>query len=226
MERFTFPEELLAYQAECKAIVTIAQRLYQRNMLAAADGNISMRVAENKVLVTPSGVAKAFMDPQRMALITLNNEVLVGAASSERLMHLEVYRQCPEAMSVVHAHPPTAIAWSVAHPELGKLPAESLSEVILACGDIPFVPYARPGTLSMGANLRSFLPQYRALILSRHGALAWGQSLDEAWRGMERIEHSAEILWRAQQLGGLTSLPAEEVEALREMRKGLGPQLL
>lgn len=214
------------YHSICEEIITIAQRLHQKNMLAAADGNISCRVDENAILITPSGIAKAFMKPEDMALITLDNQVLEGKASSEKLMHLEIYQQCPIAKAVVHAHPPTAIAWSIASPDLEFLPSHALSEVILSCGDIPFVPYARPGTQAMGDNLKHFLPQYRAMILSRHGALAWGESLEEAWRGMERIEHSSEILWKAHILGGLTYLPDEEIFALRTMRQRLGDQLL
>lgn len=221
-----YPSGITAYKKECEQIVSIAQRLHQRNMLAAGDGNISWRVSDSEVLITPSGVSKAFIDPSSMALVSMKNDILVGSASSERLMHLKVYEQCPNAITVVHAHPPTAIAWSIAHPELVHLPSESLSEVILACGDIPFVPYARPGTLEMGTQLEKFIPKFRALILARHGALAWGESLDEAWRGMERIEHSAEILWRAHQLGGLTSLPTDEIAALRSMREKLGDKLL
>ena len=207
-------------------IVEMARRLHGRNMLAAADGNISYRVSDNEILITPSGIAKGFMKPQEMAVITLDNKVLSGSPSGERLMHLEIYKNCPQAKAVIHAHPPTAIAWTIARPDLKELPCESLSEVILATGRIPFVPYARPGTLEMGTHLKAFLPAHRAMILSRHGAVAWGEDLDEAYRGMERIEHSALILAKAAQLGGLTSLPAEEVQALREMRKNLGERLL
>lgn len=214
------------YRQICEEIITIAARLHQKNMLAAADGNISYRVNKNTVLITPSGVAKAFMNPENMALLTLDNQTLHGKASSEKQMHLEVYKQCPQAKAIVHAHPPTAIAWSIARPDLAFLPAHAVSEVILSCGDIPFVPYARPGTQTMGDNLKNFLPQYRAMILSRHGALTWGESLDEAWRGMERVEHSSEILWKAHVLGGLTFLPDEEVSALKAMRQRLGEQLL
>ncbi|WP_413287614.1 class II aldolase/adducin family protein [Bdellovibrio sp. HCB337] len=207
-------------------IVEVARRLHERNMLAAADGNISFRISDQEILITPSGIAKAFMKPQEMALITLDNNVLAGKPSGERLMHLEIYKQCPQAKAVIHAHPPTAIAWSIARPDLKELPADSLSEVILATGRIPFVPYARPGTLDMGTHMTPFLPKHRALILSRHGAVAWGEDLDEAYRGMERIEHSALILAKAVQLGGLTSLPAEEVAVLHKMRAELGDRLL
>ena len=207
-------------------ILEIARRLHQKNMLAAADGNISFRVNDNEIWITPSGVSKAFITESDLACINLQGEILLGQPSGERLMHLQIFKTCAKAKAIVHAHPVTAIAWSVAKPELEELPADGLSEVILACGRIPFVPYARPGTSQMGEVLQSFLPEHRALILRRHGAVTWGESLEEAYRGMERIEHSAQILMSAQMLGGLSSLPSEELSYLKELRKKLGPQLL
>lgn len=215
----------LTAQRISKEIVTICERLHARNMLAAADGNISYRISDDEILITPSGIAKGFMQPEQMAVINLKGEVLVGNPSSERLMHLEVFRTT-DAKAIVHAHPPTAIAWSIARPDLQKLPSECLSEVILATGDIPFVPYARPGTQQMADVLKPFLPKHKALILKNHGALAWAGDLDEAYRGMERIEHSAQILKSAQQLGGLHSLPAEEIKFLYELREKIGNVLL
>lgn len=207
-------------------IVEICERLHQRNMLAAADGNISYRISDDEILITPSGIAKAFMNAEQMAVINLKGEVLNGKPSSERLMHLEIFKASPKAKAVIHAHPLTAIAWSIAEPTLKKLPSDCLSEVILAAGDIPFVPYARPGTEQMAEVLKPFLPQYRALILRNHGAVTWGENLDEAYRGMERIEHSAQILAAAKQLGGLPPLPKEEIEYLYELRKKIGDILL
>lgn len=223
----TSPNELLSrYQNECEQILEICKRLHSRNMLSAADGNISLRVDTNVILFTPSGIAKAFMKPTDMAAVTLSNEIIFGHPSSERLMHLEVFRQCPEAKAVVHAHPTTAIAWSIAKPHLKKLPSDCLSEVILATGGIPFADYARPGTQAMGDVLKPYLPQHRAMILKRHGALTWGLDLEEAYRGMERIENSAQILAQAEALGGLSPLPPEEVAYLYELRKKIGDVLL
>lgn len=207
-------------------ILEICKRLHTRNMLAAADGNISVRLNDNEILITPSGVAKAFARPDQVAVIDLEGQVLKGKPSSEMLMHLEIFRKCPKAKAVVHAHPVTAIAWSIARPDLEKLPGDCLSEVILATGDIPFVDYARPGTQMMGEVLKKFLPQHRALILRRHGAVTWGEDLEEAYRGMERIEHSAQVLAAAQSLGGLKPLPADEVKYLYELRKKIGDVLL
>lgn len=213
-------------QNKAQQILDICKRLHTRNMLSAADGNISLRLNNNEILITPSGIAKAFMQAEDMAIVTLDNKIIVGNPSSERLMHLEVYHTCPQAQAVIHAHPVTAIAWSIAKPQLKKLPSDCLSEVILATGDIPFVDYARPGTQAMGDVLKPYLPQHRAMILRRHGALTWGNDLEEAYRGMERIENSAQILMTAEQLGGLHPLPLEEIQYLYEMRKKIGDVLL
>ncbi len=209
-----------------KQICEAGRRLYQRNYLASCDGNISVRVSNEQILITPTGVSKGYLEPESICVVNLEGKVLKGKPSGELAIHLEVYRCSEKAKAVVHAHPPHAIAWSVARPDLKELPSECLSEVILAAGAIPFVPYARPGTESMGENLRPFLPDHRALILSRHGALTWGEDLVEAVNGMERVDHSAQILFLAAQMGELNPLPDSEIEYLKSVRKKLGEKLL
>jgi L-fuculose-phosphate aldolase len=216
------PSEVSELQAVCDG----CRRLHRRNLLAAADGNISLRFPNDRIAITPTGVNKYQLRPEQMAFLNLEGRVLSGAPSSERAMHLAVYRRCPEARVVVHAHPPTAIAWTLAHPELAELPSDALPEVILAAGTIPVVPYARPGTEAMGSGLEPFLPAHRLLLLARHGALAWGESLEEAINGMERVEHAALILKTALELGGAKPLPEEERRALHALRAKSGPKLL
>lgn len=207
-------------------IVEIGQRLHQRGWLAAADGNISFRISDDEILITPSGVHKGYLDFSMMAAMKLDGTIVSGKPSSERLMHLEVYRRCPAAKAVVHAHPPHAIAWTVARPELKELPANCLSEVILAVGRVPVADYARPGTAEMGSVLVPHLPHSRVMILARHGALSWGEDMDEAYNGIERLEHSATILKLASDMGPLTELPKAEVEYLIELRRKIGPRTL
>jgi L-fuculose-phosphate aldolase len=127
---------------------------------------------------------------------------------------------------VVHAHPPIATAWTVARPDLEELPVACVAEVILGAGRIPFVEYARPGTPAVAAAVEPYLPDHRVLVLRRHGALAWGESGEEAFAGIDRLEHSARLLMAAETIGGLTSLPDEEVEELRRMRRARGARLL
>jgi L-fuculose-phosphate aldolase len=207
-------------------IVEICRRLNGKNLLSAADGNVSLRLSDSEILITPAGLNKAHITAADIAVITLDNRIVSGNPSSERLMHLEVFSRCPEARAVVHAHPPTAIAWSIAFPAHTELPATAMSELILAVGGVPIVPYARPGTKAMGEVLHPFLPSSRVMILARHGALSWGEDLNEAYNGMERLEHTCLILKTAHELGGITSLPAEEVKVLREMRSKMGNRSL
>lgn len=207
-------------------MVGMAKRLYDRNMLAAADGNISVRLNDDFFLFTPTGRAKAFIDPAEIAVTRFDGEVFSGSPSGERAMHLEIYRLCRKAKAIVHAHPVYATAWSLARPEWTELPSDLLSETILGVGRVPIVPYARPGSEDMGMKLRPFLPECRALILSRHGAVAWGEDLEEAMNGLERIEHSAETLYLAEQLGGAKPLPSAEIDALKEIRKKFGDRSL
>ena len=200
--------------------------LHARGLLAAADGNVSVRLPDDSLLITPAGVNKARLPPGSLARVTLDGRILEGRPSTERAMHLAVYRASAEARVVIHAHPPTAIAWTLARPELTELPTDALPELILAAGRVPIAPYARPGTEEMGTVLGPFLPEHRLLMLSRHGALAWGESMEEAVNGIERVEHSALILKAAEELGGLKPLPPLELGALRALRARIGPRLL
>jgi L-fuculose-phosphate aldolase len=200
-------------------IVNICRLLHQKNMLAAADGNISYRINNDEILITPSGVAKAFMNEEEMAIINLDGKIIKGNPSSERLMHLEVYKSSEDAKAVVHAHPPHSIAWTIAFPQLEYLPLEAMSELILACGSVPIIPFALPGSEQMGEFLKPHLPKNKVMILARHGALTWGNNLEEAYRGMERLEHACQILTIAQGLGGVTSLSEDKVFKLRALRE-------
>lgn len=199
--------------------------LHARGLLAAADGNVSVRQADGSIVLTPAGVNKARLRPGSLARIALDGCILEGQPSTERAMHLAIYRACPEARVIVHAHPPTAIAWTLVRPDLTELPTDALPELLLAAGRVPIVPYARPGTEEMGTVLLPFLPAHRLMLLSRHGALAWGESMEEAVNGIERVEHSALILKAAVELGGTTPLPESEIEALRELKARIGPRL-
>ena len=217
-------------------ILMISKALHSRNLLAAADGNISFRQSDEEIWITPTGQTKAFISEGELAKINIKNEVLFGKPSSERLMHLEIYKKCHQAKAVVHAHPPTAIAWSLAFPKLKELPFHSLPEAILAAGIIPIVEYARPGTEAMGKNLGPYLPEHRLLILARHGAVCWGEDLDEAYRGLERVEHVCQILKSAHELrlsqeaelaqDADLELSKDEILALFELRKEIGPKIL
>ncbi len=208
------------------ALLDAGRRLHAAGLLAASDGNLSVRLPNGLIAMTPSGVPKSRLRREDLAHLTLEGEVVAGRPSSERAMHLAIYRAVPQARAVVHAHPPTAIAWTLARPELQELPSAGLPEVILAAGRIPIVPMALPGTEAMGTNLLPYLPAHRLLVLARHGGLCWGESMDEAAGGLERLEQVAEILWKAETLGGAKPLPDSDLAELRALRTKLGPRVI
>ncbi len=202
-----------------------ARRLYSRNLLAAGDGNLSVRLPDNSFAISPSGVCKAMLQPTDFARVALDGSVLEGSPSSEYKMHLVIFQACAEARVVLHAHPPTAIAWTLARPHWTELPCEAMPEVILGAGRIPILPYARPGSEELAEDLRAAAPHHRLLLLARHGAVAWGESVEEALGGLERVEHVSQILKSAFEMGGWTDLPGDEIAALKDMRERMGPRL-
>ncbi len=207
-------------------IISVCRRLYDRNCLAGSDGNVSYRLSDEEILFTPSGRQKAFIREDDIAVTDLSGKARAGRPSGEQAMHLHIFRSCPGARAIIHAHPPHAVAFTLARPELKELPCDAFSEVILGLGSIPIAPYARPTTTDMGDVLGSYLPKHRAIILARHGAVCWGETLEEALNGMERVEHASHMLWLAETLGGAKPLGEAELTALREMRARMGERLL
>jgi L-fuculose-phosphate aldolase len=203
----------------------VGRWLHEKNLLAAFDGNFSYRCDDGSIWITASGFHKGLQAP-RLAHIDFEGSPLKGEPSSESLLHCKIYQLADQAKFVIHAHPPSAIAWSIAHPELRELPCDHFAEVILAMGAIPVAPYAKPGGKELAGSVAPWAAQNRAIILARHGAVAWGESLIEAVNGIERIEHAAMVSILASSLGGTTRLPQSEIEWLKERRKEIGCRTL
>ncbi len=201
-------------------IINICRRLHKKNFLAGCDGNVSARTAEGLIKITPGGLSKRSLKKEQIALMDLEGQPLKGQPSSEKFMHLAVYQEQPRAGAAVHAHPPHAVALSLARPGWRELPA-ALPEIIIALGKVPFVPYVQPGTRQLGGALRPFVKKSQALVLSHHGALTWGESLEEAYMKMEWLEHSCQIICLAESMGagGARPLPAKAVDSLKAAKK-------
>jgi len=200
--------------------------LHDKNMLAACDDNISYRFNDSTILITPSGKPKFLLEEKDIAVIDIDGKVIEGKPSSEMLMHLEVYKMRADAKAVIHAHPPTAVAYSIAHPDAEEIPGKSFSELILAVGKLPIVPFQMPGSLEMGTALHPYIKNSKVMVLARHGAISFGEDLVEAYNGMERLEHSCEILLKAKCFGAVTELDDQTIDQLYSMRKKIGDKTL
>ena len=152
---------------------------------------------------------------QRQSDISLYQEQTAPKPSSELEMHLAVYKTQKKAKAIIHAHPPSAIALSLARPQWKYLPPV-LPEMIVLMGQIPIVPYTRPGTKELGESLKVFVKKHQALILSHHGAVVWAESLNKAFLLMEQLEQCCKVLILAESLGGAKKLPKKEIEKLSD----------
>jgi L-fuculose-phosphate aldolase len=202
-------------------IVEIGRRMYARGYTASNDGNISVRLAPDRLLMTPKGVCKGFMTPDMMCITDAEGRKLQGDRdpSSEMLMHLEVYRQRADVQAVVHAHPPTATGFAVAGIPLDRA---VLAEVLTTLGSIPIAEYATPSTRELPEAVRRYIKAHDGMLLANHGALTVGSDLYNAYYKMETIEHFANISLVARLLGREHLISREEVNRLQELRGSYG----
>ena len=198
-------------------IVEVGRRLWERGYVASNDGNISVRLDQNRLVTTPKSVSKGFMTPDMMVITDLDGTKIAGERdpSSELKMHLEVYRNRPDARAVVHAHPPTATGFAVAGIPLDRA---VLAEVITTLGSIPIAEYATPSTEELPAAVRKYVKAHDGLLLANHGALALAGDVMSAYYRMETIEHFAKISLVARTLGREQLLSRDEVERLQGLR--------
>jgi L-fuculose-phosphate aldolase len=198
-------------------IVEVGRRLWERGYVASNDGNISVRLDESRLMTTPKSVSKGFMTPDMMVVTDLEGRKISGQRdpSSELKMHLEVYRNRPDARAVVHAHPPTATGFAVAGIPLDRA---VLAEVITTLGSIPIAEYATPSTEELPAAVRKYVKAHDGLLLANHGALALAGDVMSAYYRMETIEHFAKISLVARTLGRENILSRDEVERLQGLR--------
>jgi len=173
-------------------ICEVGRRAYNRNFVAANDGNISVKVAPDEIITTPTGVSKGYMTADMMVKIDLGGKVLEGssAPSSEVKMHLRVYRENRDVNAVVHAHPPMATSYAIAGVAL-DLPI--YPEAVVSLGVVPLAPYATPGSEGVPDSITPFCKTHNAVLLANHGAITWGNDLMQAYLRMESLEHFAMI---------------------------------
>ena len=198
-------------------IVEVGRRLWERGYVASNDGNISVRIDEHRLMTTPKSVSKGFMTADMMVVTDLSGRRLAGDRdpSSELKMHLQVYRDRPDARAVVHAHPPTATGFAVAGIPLDRA---VLAEVVTTLGSIPIAEYATPSTDELPQACSKYLKAHDGLLLANHGALAIGPDLFTAYYRMETIEHFAKISLVTRMLGQEHLLSRQEVDRLQGLR--------
>jgi L-fuculose-phosphate aldolase len=208
-------------------ICLIGRLMHQREYIDGASGNISARLDENRILATPSGLAKGFMSPDQLIIVNMEGERIDEPTetnahlrpTSELLMHLECYRQREDVQGVVHAHPLTAVALTIAGYDFQRC---IIPEVVIMLGLIPTTPYATPASPENRDAISTLIYEHDVILLSHHGSLTVGHSVWDAYLRLESLEHSAKTLYMAEQMGRVQNIAPDQIEKLLAIRKRLG----
>ena len=219
MQRGNYPTDREARQE----IIEVGRRMYIKNFVAANDGNISCKVADDLIWTTPTGVSKGFMSENDLVKMRLDGTIVSGGAlkpSSEVKMHLRIYNENPQVNGVTHAHPPICTSYAIAGIGLDKA---IYPEALVNLGTVPCVRYATPGSQGIPDSIAPYCRDYNALLLANHGALSWGKTLMEAFFRLEAMEHYAMILmYTGNVIGRANVLSCDQVQELLDIRKSMG----
>ncbi|CQR55098.1 class II aldolase/adducin family protein [Paenibacillus sonchi] len=204
-------------------ICDIGKNLFNKDFIAANDGNISARLSETEVLATPTGVSKGYLEPHMLVKVNLQGEILEAQEgyrpSTEVKMHLRIYRELPEMNGVVHAHPPFGTAFAIKGEALDKM---MMPESVIAMGEIPLAKYGTPSTEEVPDSIMPFLGKKTAVLLESHGALTWGKDVMGAYMNMERLEYTAKLTFLTRMIHGERELPPNRIEELVALRSFYG----
>lgn len=202
-------------------IVDIGRLVFEKGWVASNDGNITIRLDQERILATPTGTSKGMMHPDDLIVMDMQGKKISGRkeGTSEIAMHLTVYNLRPDIRAVVHAHPPVATGFAAAGRALNLA---LLPEVVIGMGCVPLADYGLPGTDELTDPLLPLIPKYDAILMGNHGAVCYGEDVYKAYFRMETVEHFARISLVAELLGGARVLPKVEVDKLFDSRTRYG----
>ena len=213
----------MQYMETREVMCDICHKMWQLGWVAANDGNLSVRLPNGNFLATPTGISKSFITPEKLVVIDADGNVLEAEngyrPSSEIKMHLRCYKEREDVGAVLHAHPPTATGYAVAHVPLDRY---TMIETVAAIGSIPVTPYGTQSTYEVPDAIAPYLQEHDVLLLANHGALTVGADAITAYYRMETLELFAKISLTAHLLGGEKEISEENIQKLIDLRKYYG----
>ena len=205
-------------------IVEVCHKMWQKGWVAANDGNVSVKVGENRFLATRTGISKYEITRDHIGLIDSDFNIIEAPTpdwrpSSEIKMHMKCYNDRPDVGAVVHAHPPVSTGFACAHIPLDDY---CMIETVIAVGSVPLTPYGTPSTYEVPEAIEPYLQEHDVMLLTNHGALTVGADLTTAYYRMETLELQAQISLVARLLGGVKDISRENIDRLIGMRPQYG----
>jgi len=199
-----------------RCIVNVCRKVEQKGFVTATDGNISARLPNGNILITPSSMNKGQVEIDDLVEMTLDGTCVAGKRkpSTEILMHYFIYRHRSDVNAVVHCHPVYATGFAAARVPLTP---NVFPEVVVQFGNVPLAQYATPSTESVAESLKPFVTDHDAILLANHGVVTYGADLWEAYYKMEKVEHIAHMMFVAHVLGGAIPLTHEQISELHKL---------
>ncbi len=204
------------------AIIEVGKLLYQQGLMMSNDGNISVRMGNGNILITPSGVGKGRISADDLLIIDINGNIIQAAKdltlkpTSEQPMHLEVYRQRPDIFAIIHTHLIYANALAISH---GKVRMDIIPEAAIAFGEIPITDFSLPSSPQNAEAIRDLIVNHDVMLIRNHGSLTIGKNLNEALINLERLEHVSKTLTFAELLGDPNKIPQDMLDTIAELVK-------
>lgn len=207
-------------------LVEVCRLTYQRGYLCGTEGNLSIRLDNERILSTASNTCKGRIEDSDLLLSDLQGTLIPSKSqregaklSTELKMHLRAYKERPDILAIVHAHPVTAVGFTVAGKSLDR---SILPEVVCTMGSIPTAPYATPSTDEVPDSIAELAKDHDAILLDHHGAITFGVDIWSAFYKMETVEHYAKTLFVAEALGGSRVLSSQAISQLMAIRSIYG----
>ena len=205
----------------------IAGMMYAKQFLCGPAGNISAKIDDERILMTPSVFFKQRLTPEQLIVVNTKGEKVEPItdanrglkATSELPIHLAVYRERPDVRGVVHGHPSYCVALTVAGKEVRS---QVLTEAMLFLGKIGVADYATPTTPALGDAVAEVVRGHDAVVLPYHGVIVAGSDMWDAYAKLEVLEQAAQINCLVNQMGGEVPLAEEHVRQMMDLREEMG----
>jgi L-fuculose-phosphate aldolase len=204
------------YKEERKEVAMFMRRLYRQGLTTTSGGNISLKISDDIILITPSATDKGRMRWKEVGLMNITGENLTPELkpSIESEMHLSIYRKKKDVSAIVHAHPLFASAYTAMKC---KIDTNLTAEARAICGDPCFVPYALMGTKELASIASENISKADILLLENHGILTTGSSLLQAFDKLEVLENAAKMTMIVEMTGKKKPLSKSKILELQKL---------
>lgn len=198
-----------------KQIIDLGVRLYNKNLTLGTSGNLSIRTKDG-ILITATGTSLGRLCTKDIVLIDFDGkEAEKIKASSEKMLHVEIYKQRPDVNVIIHTHPVYLTSFASCHKPLNE---PIMSENILYFEEIPVAKYAMPSSIELVDNTVKYLKDKDVVMMANHGAIAISNDIESAFAKMETAEYYAQVTLNTMLLGGAKPLSQKDIQDLINLK--------